>query len=307
MLNNPGRARVHILLIASGAHGAERRSRLRLVERTRAPRCATARDVGKVSADQAAVRSVYAHEIHLQRVGSGAAFGSLPVARRALVAAGAGGVSLRRRAQPGALTRHPRAESQPRLQEALAKPAVRRAHQPAGGGARRGNLPLLPPATPRASGPGRHRHRPAHRARGTGLEWSVPSPAQAAVGNGAGLRLRSAPVVRPPQAAIRRGARQSFAAARVQCADPTFLGGQGAGLPADQRADRDGPSPRRRPLRFRALRVSCWAGNLLLLWPLEPTDVQRGLPQRTSRFPIYRGLTLGRAARARSRVLRLVV
>src|SRR6478736_1479457 len=56
------------------------RTRLRLVERARAARGTSARDVAKISADQDALRSVSAHEVHLHRAGLDPARQRVPVA-----------------------------------------------------------------------------------------------------------------------------------------------------------------------------------------------------------------------------------
>ncbi len=209
------------------------RTRLHLVERERATRGAAARDAAKISADQGAstvhsARTKYICTLLvLVQLASAYLLRGAPWWLLVGVAYLFGGVVN----QALLLAIHELSHNLG-FQKALAKPLVRLVHQLASGRAGRGNLPLLPPLAPRASGPTGNRHGPAYRARGACPERSVRGPAEVAVGDGAGLRLCAAPFVRAPQATIRRGAWEPCAAARVQPSDLTFLGGQGAGLPA---------------------------------------------------------------------------
>src|SRR6185369_3258631 len=231
----------------------------------------------------------------------------LLAARRLLVVIGRRRLLVRWRGQSGSDACHPRAESQLGVSKALAKSAVCPVHQLAHWRAGGGDVSLLPPLAPRASGPRGNGYRPSDCARGAAAERELSCSAQAGVGDGAGVCVRLASAVRASQTSLGCGARQSVAAARFQRPHPAFLGGQGARLSADRFAVGDGTAPGCGALHLRALRVPAGAGDVLVLRAIESIDVQRRLPQRASRLPVYPRFPLGRAARTGARVLRLAV
>src|SRR5690606_37159381 len=284
-----------------GVRPPHRRARLQLEQRAGAARRTTTRHLGSPSRGARALRAVSANQVRVYRARRGAARHGVPLARLAVVADSARGPSVRRCEQPRVAARHPRALAQSRVPSAAPQSPVRPVRQPADRVARGRDLSALSLAPPCAAGGRRSRHGSAYRAR----RASVAHPGAEARVDGVSGPLLCDPPARGPAAQARSvGDREFRRAARLRRAPRVPLGVEGAALPAARHHPGERITPRRGALPVRALRVSPWPGDVLVLRPAEPRHVQRRLPQRAPRFPVHSRVTVAATPAAGKRVLR---
>ena len=168
--------------------------------------------------------------------------------------------------------------------------------------ARRGDVSLLPSFA-------------SHPSRGRGIDTDLPTELEGRVLRGTlgascfgcvpGLRLRASPAVRSSQKARPLGDRStSSLQLAFNVGDLLPVGRQGAGLSADELADRDGMHPIAGHYISEHYVFRAGQETYSYYGPLNRVGVQRRLPQRAPRFSVHSGLAAGAPAAARSGLLR---